>query len=173
MPAQHAMLISTLHVLPTHLSHHKDCDNQLDWDHQWVMLNYFYCYKLRKLYNFNYGFFSTLSSIDFFFFFNQSKAYRCFAWAVYGLYKPIILIFILAVRLTHRLCDAFMRNVTLMSKMEESRQELVTKRHLSSRERKHFGFHKDDIEQNQVICRHCLVSAGTTQGNTTNLFGRV
>lgn len=49
--------------------------------------------------------------------------------------------------------------------MSEEEQELVIKRHPSFAGWKKIGFHREDIEEKQEICRH--------RGNTTNVFDRL
>ncbi|XP_051784409.1 E3 SUMO-protein ligase ZBED1-like [Erpetoichthys calabaricus] len=52
----------------------------------------------------------------------------------------------------------------------EQQEQLVPKKNAVSVIWTHFGFSKDDIEQNEVRCRHCRKTVSTPKGNITNLF---
>lgn len=58
----------------------------------------------------------------------------------------------------------------LNTETTEQQEQLVPKKNAVSVIWTHFGFSKDDIEQNEVRCRHCRKTVSTPKGNTTNLF---
>lgn len=52
----------------------------------------------------------------------------------------------------------------------EQQEQLVPKKNAVSVVWTHFGFSKEDIEQNEVKCKHCRETVSTIKGNTSNLF---
>ena len=59
---------------------------------------------------------------------------------------------------------------SLNTQTTEQQEQLVSKKNAVFVVWTHFGFGKDDIEQNEVRCRHCRKTVSTPKGNTTNLF---